>query len=312
MKLFHVILWLVILTILTSTPLLSQQVRGNLGRGYVTIYDTKTKKLVCVSQNKGAEWRNTVAENVPSIADFSGAATAAGPIFVYTSGSTVNFVLFRWQKGSTNAEKSGESLRGGISSGRLLSASWQIGSYGAKVTIETLSGNTVYTTKRDINMWGNGKELSRSSRTIQVKRVQVPGSKLSFEEPPWFTSRWDASSTSMGIMPTNSIPMGLMITLGEAGVNLPEFADIVMRDIGPAMGAPDLKMVANQNVSVGGRMPGLLRIANGTMNGKAATFAFVFFEAPGNTVVLVYATRSENYDTYANIFYRFLSSVRVG
>ncbi len=294
---------------IAATPSAAAQVRSNIGRGYVVVYDTVAKSLNCISQNKGNEWSVNVANGVPSMADWGGAATAAGPVFVYTSGGNVSFALFRWEKGSVNADRSGESLRGGLAQGRFLSASWDIGPYGAKVTVDSLNGSTLYTTTRDINMWGTGKELSKSSKTIQVRRVTLPGSKISFEEPPKFTSTWNAASSGMGIMPTNSIPMGMLITLGEAGVDLPEFANLFMRDIGPAMGSPDLKVAASENVSVAGRN-GLLRIANGTMNGKAATFAFVFFEAPGNTVVMTYATRSENYDTYANIFYRLLASVR--
>lgn len=298
------------LALISTAPSTAAQVRGNLGKGYVVVYDTVSKSLDCISENKGSEWTVNVANGVPSMADWAGAATSAGPVFVYTSGGNVSFALFRWQKGSTNAEKSGESLRGGLAQGRLLSANWEIGPYGAKVTVDSLSGSTLYTTTRDINMWGTGKQLSQTSQKVQVRRVTLPGSKVSYDEPPKFTSRWDAGSSGMGIMPSNSLPMGMLLTLAEPGVDLPEFARLFMRDIGPAIGATDLKEAASKSLAVGAGMPGLLRIANGTMNGKAATFAFVFVQSPEHTVVATFATRSENYDTYANVFYGLLASLR--
>ncbi len=289
----------------------AQQVRTSLGDGYVAVYDTSAKRLTCKSQTPQRQWTANVAESVPTQGDWSGIATSAGPVFVYTSGSQVGYVLLRFSNGSTSSEGDGKSLRGPVAPGRLVVANWTAAQYGAKVTVVTLDGSQEHTTEMDINMWGTSKQLSRKTRAIQPKREQVPGSSLSLEIPPGFSAKWDASSKCMGIVPSVGIPVGMLVHATEGGVDLQEFASIFMRDIGPALGSSDMKQLGAQNVTVGGTMPGLLRIASGTRNGKQATFAFVFLTSPKNTVVMIYLAPSQSYDQYANLFYRLIASARL-
>ncbi len=96
----------------------------------------------------------------------------------------------------------------------------------------------------------------------------------------------------------------------DGGVDITEFADFYMRDIGPALGSNDMKTVASQSMTIANR-PGLLRIANGSRNGKRATFAFVFMTSPETTLLLMYMSPSDTYDQHASLFYRLLNSVQV-
>ncbi len=300
-----------LLVVTVCGQMLAAEIRTGLGRNYFGIYDTKQKSLHCVSENDGRHWNVNVSNSIPSQADWAGTGTSAGPVVVWTSGNNVYFILMRYQTGATVAENSKESLKGTVAPGRLISASWDIQQYGAKGTIVSLDGNTEYTTKMDINMWGTSKQISRTIRNLPNRRMQLPGSKLSVDVPPGFSAVWNGADTSLVVTPDTKIPIGMLVVLAEPGIDLTEFANLFMRDIGPAMGSPDMKQAASENVTIGGTMPGLLRMAKGTRNGKEAAFAFVFFQTKENTVVMVYGTLSEYYDTYANIFYRLLGGVQV-
>jgi len=271
---------LIMLATISPIKLQAAEIRTVLGKGYVGVYDTSAKRLSCKSETQGRTWSLSVAESVPSPADWSGVATSAGPVMVYTSGNATSYVLMRFQNGSTSSEGDGKSLRGPVAPGKLVVANWTPAEYGAKVSVVTMDGSKEYTTQLDINMWGTSKQISQKQRTIQPKREQVPNTGLSVEVPPGFTPKWDASSSCLGIVSDNGLPCGMMITVAEPGVDLPQFADLFMQQIGPALGSSDMKQVGSQNVSVGGKMPGLLRLANGSRNGKEATFAFVFFATP--------------------------------
>lgn len=283
-------------------------IKTPLGQGYFGLYDVQSKRLDCVSENAGRTWRVNVAQGVPSQADWGGTGTSAGPVLVYTTSTGVQFVLLRFQTGSTNAEKSGESLRGNVSPGRLLNASWVPAQYGAKATVVSLAGTTEYTTTVDINMWGTSKTLSQTTRLVQPRREKLPNAALSFEVPPGFVANWDGGGGYMGITATNKLPLGIMIHAAEGGMDLPAFADEFMKVIGPAMGAADLRLVVSDRVNVGA-LPGLLRLTKCTWNGQPAAFAFVFCGDARSTYVFVYGAREVNYDQYAGIFYRLLGSV---
>jgi hypothetical protein len=285
-------------------------IKTAVGRGYFALYDAAGKSLDCVSENPGRTWRVNIAQGVPSMADWAGVGTSAGPVFVYTTSSGVGYVLCRFQQGSTSAENSGEPLRGTLAPGRLMSASWKEGQYGATATIVSLAGSTEYTTVFDINMWGTSKQLSQTSRTIIPKRETLPNAGLSFEVPVGFSARWDAGSGCMFVASDNQLPAGIVVHAAAGGVELSAFADEFMKLIGPGMGVPDLQQVLSDRVSVGA-MPGLLRLGRGTLKGKAGTFAFVFAAGPQNTFVLLYGAPTVNYDQYAPVFYRLLGSVRV-
>lgn len=286
-------------------------IRTMLGNGYVAVYETSSRDLVCVSETQGREWRVSVSNDVPSQGDWSGVATSAGPVFVYTSGNSVKYVLMRFHSGSTSSEGDGKSLRGPVAPGRLVSASWKPAQYGAKVSVVSLDGNQEYTTEMYINMWGTSERLSQKKRTIQPKREKVPGSSVSLEVPPGFSAKWDPDSKCLALVSDTGIPAGMMVHATEGGLDLDEFTSIFMRDIGAALGADAMNVVASKNITVGGSMPGLLRIANSSRAGKKATFAFVFFTSPKNTVVLLYLSPSENYDQYANLFYRLIGTVQL-
>lgn len=295
---------------LAAVAVSAAPVRTPLGRNYFAEYDAAAKTLDVVSATPGREWRVNVAHGLASPADWGALATAAGPVVVYTSGPSVSYVLMRFQTGSTNAENSGEPLRGTIAPGQLLSVNWREGQYGAQATVVSLSGTTEYTTVYDINMWATSKLLSQTTRTVQAVREALPGGGLSFEVPVGFTARWDAGSKCMGIVSDTKRPVGLLLHAAEPGVELSSFADEFMKLIGPALGSPDLKQVLSDRVSVGS-MPGLLRLGRGTMKGQSATFAFVFAAGPQATYVLVYGAPTVYYDQYAGLFYRLLASVRL-
>jgi hypothetical protein len=296
--------------VLVITAVSAAPIKLPLGDNYFAVYDPQTKVLDCTSETQGRQWRANVAHGVPTQADWAGRSTPAGPVFVYTTSAGVKYVLLRFADGSTNAEKSGETLRGNVGPGRLLSANWQPGAYGAKATVVTLAGNTEHTVEVDINMWGTSKVLSQTSRNVPTRREPLPGTGLSFEVPPGFTATWDAGGGFMGITSDNKLPLGILLHAAEGGHDLTVFADEFMKIIGPAMGADDLKPGLSSQLNVG-PLPGLLRIGKCTWNGKPATFAFVFCASDNNTFVMVYGAPDANYDQYAGIFYRLLGSIRL-
>lgn len=287
------------------------QIRTQMTRNYAAIYDTSSKQLNCISEDPQRSWTAPVASPVPGVGDWSGLGTAAGPVFVYTSGNSVYYALLRFNTGKAITDQGNKPLTGVLAPGRLITASWKEADYGAVVTVVSLDGNKEYNTVYDINMWGTSKKISQSSRSITPQRFAIPGTKLSVEIPIGFSSQWNAGSQTLGILPQTKTPAGMLIHIAEEVNNLSEFADLFMKDIGPALGSPDMKQTANQSVSVGGSMQGLLRMARGTKGGKDSTFAFVFFISKNNTIVMVYGAPTENYDQFANIFYRLLGSIKV-
>lgn len=190
-----------------------------------------------------------------------------------------------------------------------MGVSWIEGDYGAKADVVTLAGNIEYTTRVDINMWGTGKVLSQTHRTVQPTRQKVPSTGLSFDLPLGFSAAWDAGSNTLGLKSDKKLPLGILVTVAEGGLDLPVFADEFMNQIGPAMGAADLKVALSSQVNVG-PLPGLLRLGKCTWNARPATFAFVFCGNAQNTYVFVYGSPDADYDQYAPIFYRVLGSAK--
>ena len=282
-------------------------IKTTMTRGYVAEYDTSAKSLRCVSSN----WTSTVASPVSSVGDWSGIGTAAGPVFVYTIGNSVHYTLLRYNTGKAVTDVGNKSLSGVLAPGKFISATWREASYGAEVVVTSLDGSKEYTTTFDINMWGTSKKKAQSSRSLPIQRIALPGTSISLEIPPGFTSAWDAGSKSMGIKSLAKLPVGILVNVSEPDDNLTLFADLFMKDIGPAMGAQNMTQTASRPVSIGGSMQGLLRMTSCVWNGRNANFAFVFINAKNNMLVVVYGSPSENYDTYANIFYRMLSSIQV-
>ncbi len=285
-------------------------VRTNMANGYVAIHDAATGRLDCESTNPKAKWKVNVTMGVKSPADWSGVGTSSGPVFVHGDGNTVSYTMLRFRDGGKRVEKSGESLTGGITGGRLVVASWVPKQYGAIATVVTLQGNTETTTEIDINAWGTHKVLSKKNRHLPTVRETLPTTSLSFEMPPGFDKQWDPTGRTLALIPRTGLPVGILLNASDGGVDLTEFADIFMRDIGPALGSNDMKTVASQSMNIANR-PGLLRIANGSRNGKRATFAFVFVTSPETTVLLMYMSPSDTYDQHASIFYRLLSTVQM-
>jgi hypothetical protein len=278
---------------------------------YTVTYDTEAKTLRCASNNVNAVWRAQVGSNVPGRGAWSGTATAAGPVFVYTSGGNTSFALLRFDTGAATVEQGGGSLRGGLAAGRLVSASWADGPYGSRVTAVTLKDRTEYTTVRDINMWGTGQQESRTSRTLPVAREQLPGTTVSFEVPPGFSFQWDADSDCMLVLPDDGRRIGMLLHAAPVVGNLTEFADGFMDAIGPAMGASDLRQTAASNVTIGGTMPGLLRTATATMEGMPGSFVFVFVSATNHTIVLLAAGPTADFDQHAANFYKLVGGVQM-
>lgn len=282
-----------------------------MSRGYTAQYDTSSKSLRCISANGSYSWTANVASPVPSVGDWSGIGTAAGPVFVYTASNSVYYTLLRHNTGKAITDVGNKSLTGVLAPGKLISATWREASYGAEVVVVSLDGTKEYTTTFDINMWGTSTKKSQTSRSLPIQRIAIPGTSVSFELPPGFTSAWDAGSRSMGIRSQTKLPVGILINVAENDDNITQFADLFMKDIGPAMGAQNMQQIASQNVSVGGSMQGLLRMTSCVWNGRNANFSFVFIKTKSDLLVVVYGTPVENYDTYANLFYRLLSSMKV-
>ncbi len=280
-------------------------------RGYTAEYDTSSKALRCISANGSNSWAASVASPVPSVGDWSGIGTAAGPVFVYTAGNSVYYTLLRHNTGKAITDVGNKSLTGVLAPGKLISATWREASYGAEVSVVSLDGNKEYTTIFDINMRGTSTKKGQTSRSLPIQRITIPGTSVSFELPPGFTNAWDASNQSMGIKSQNKLPVGILINVAEQDDNITLFADLFMKDIGPAMGAQNMQQIASQPVSIGGSMQGLLRMTSCVWNGRNANFSFVFIKTKSNLLVVVYGTPTENYDTYANLFYRMLSSMQV-
>ncbi|MHB1459654.1 MAG: hypothetical protein ACYC1M_00015 [Armatimonadota bacterium] len=282
-----------------------------LSRGYSVEYDTSSKALRCISANGSNSWTATVASPVPSVGDWSGIGTAAGPVFVYTISNSVHYTLLRHNTGKAITDVGNKSLTGVLAPGKFISATWREAGYGAEVSVVSLDGNKEYTTTFDINMWGTSTKKGQTSRSLPIQRVAIPGTSISFEIPPGFTNAWDANSRSMGIRSQTKLPVGILINVAENDDNITLFADLFMKDIGPAMGAQNMQQIASQPVSIGGSMQGLLRMTSCVWNGRNANFSFVFIKTKSDLLVVVYGTPTENYDTYANLFYRMLSSMQV-
>lgn len=282
-----------------------------MARGYTAEYETSSKDLRCISTNGSNSWMASVASPVPSVGDWSGIGTAAGPVFVYTAGNSVYYTLLRHNTGKAITDVGNKSLTGVLAPGKFISATWREASYGAEVSVVSLDGQKEYTTTFDINMWGTSTKKGQTSRSLPVQRITIPGTSVSFVIPPGFTSAWDASNQSMGIRSQTKLPVGILINVAEQDDNITLFADLFMKDIGPAMGVQNMQQIASQPVSIGGSMQGLLRMTSCVWNGRDANFSFVFIKTKSNLLVVVYGTPTENYDTYANLFYRMLSSMQV-
>ncbi len=305
------VIWTLLMSLIFADHSQATVIKTALSRGYVVEYDTTARSLRCVSNNGSYSWTSTVASPIASVGDWSGIGTAAGPVFVYTISNSVYYTLLRHNTGKAITDVGNKSLTGNLAPGKFVSATWREASYGAEVTVTSLDGSKEYTTTFDINMWGTSTKKSQTSRSLPIQRVTLPGTSISLEVPPGFKSAWDAGSKSMGISSTAKLPVGILVNVSEPDANLAQFADLFMKDIGPAMGAQNMQQTASKQVTVGGTMQGLLRMTSCLWNGRNANFSFVFINTKSNMLVVVYGTPSENYDTYANVFYRMLSSIQV-
>ena len=175
---------------------------------YKAAYNNATKRLACSSENPGAVWQATVADNVPAIDQVAARATAGGPIFLYSQQvggqAFVQFSMLHFRTGQTRVPLSGESLKGTIGRGSLQSATFGVGPYGAEVTVIAIDGNTRYTYRWDINIHGTSKQLA------DPVAVQLPGGTGTTPTTP--------TTPTIPPMPTTPpTPTTRTITTGSAG-----------------------------------------------------------------------------------------------
>lgn len=156
---------------------------------YTATYNPTARTLKCASSNTNAVWNVTVDSGIATRGDIAGVATGGGPIFVYTKGNFVRFCMLYWKSGSKQVPMSGEALTGTIGRGRLQKASfYNIGSYGAEVTVVAIDGNTEYTYKWQINSHGNNKETASPTSKPAAQNLAVTTRTLTYKNSQYTAS----------------------------------------------------------------------------------------------------------------------------
>ncbi len=156
---------------------------------YTATYNPGPRSLTCASNNTNAVWNATVDSGIPTAGDIAGVATGGGPIFVYTKANYVRFCMLYWKSGAKQVPMSGEALTGTIGRGRLQKANfYNVGSYGAEVTVVTIDGNTEYTYKWQINSHGNNKELASPISRLAPQNLAENTRTLSYKNSQYTAS----------------------------------------------------------------------------------------------------------------------------
>ena len=172
---------------------------------------------------------------------------------------------------------------------------------------------------RDTSLQPNAIQAGGKHSTLRIVSQTLAGQKgramrlgttgLSFVMPAGYSVDGDANALPlMLVSPHKTMILG-HAEPGGVDSELGVFADAFMRDIGPAMGAADLQTVASSNVQIAPGVPGIMRVANATMQGRQARFAFLFFTTADYVYTWLYGAQVSDYDTCFGGFTALLQTV---
>ncbi|MFO7947932.1 MAG: hypothetical protein R6V19_14100 [Armatimonadota bacterium] len=149
----------------------------------------------------------------------------------------------------------------------------------------------------------------KSAEKVLNQRQTLAGSSLTFKIPAGFMPHGSLQDNPCLLAgPDNTL---LLLQHGSGTVELALFADEFMNGIGPAMGVPDLTVFEDKSVQIAPGVPGLMRVATGTMQTTPAIFAFLMFTTDNAHYVIAYVTSATAYSTHLGSFQELLSSVQL-
>ncbi len=152
------------------------------------------------------------------------------------------------------------------------------------------------------------RERNSAQQTLN-KRHKLSGSSLTFKIPGGFAPHGSLQDNPCLLAgPDKTL---LLLQHGPGTVELALFADEFMNAIGPAMGVPDLTVFEDREVPIAPGVPGLMRVATGTMQTTPAIFAFLMFTTDDPHYVIAYVTSAKAYSTHLGSFQELLSSVQL-
>jgi len=277
---------------------------------YVISYDPATKILECSSNNVECVWRTEISRRVPSFMNIAAVATPAGPVIVYCEDNhQTHFAIPHFRTGSLTVENSGESLRGTIGNGWLLSCLFQVEQYGAKAVIQLLEPGVTFKMreyKMDINMWGTHQTIARSElqdwtggTASESGRVVNNALKFQVDVPKGFRhTQIDETSFAM-YGPTNDLFMSIFSDAGATPIE--ELGDAYMAELGVNVQYRSMESLDNGE-------PALLLMGNGTVNGIPSLHVAVVYSNSAHTWVLSYTGRADVGNTYVDSFMEMLNS----
>ncbi len=277
---------------------------------YMISYDPDTKILECSSNNTNCVWRTEISRRVPSFSNIAAIATAAGPVIVYCEDNyNTYFALPHFRTGSLTVENSGESLRGTIGRGWLLSCLFQVEEYGAKAICQLLEPQSNFKMreyKLDINMWGTHKTIETSDlqewttgTATESGRVVNTALKFQIDVPKGFRhTQIDETSFAM-YGPTNDVFMSVFSDAGATPIE--ELGDAYMAEMGVDVQHRSMETLDNGE-------PALLLMGNGTVAGVPSLHVAVVYSDAAHTWVLSYTGRADVGNTYVGAFMEALNS----
>lgn len=172
---------------------------------------------------------------------------------------------------------------------------------------------------RDISLQPNAIQAGGKHSTLRIvsqtlarqqgRAMRLGGSGLYFEMPPGYSVDGDAGSLPLVLTSAHKTIILGHAEPGGVGSELGVFADAFMRDIGPAMGAADLQTVASSNVQIAPGVPGMMRVADASMAGRQARFAFLFFTTADYVYTWLYGAQASEYDKHLGEFADLLQTV---
>ena len=167
--------------------------------------------------------------------------------------------------------------------------------------------------RNSIEAGGKHSTLRTVSPTLprqQGGTFTLAGGALSFDAPPGFGVHGEVEVNQVVLEgPDETMILG-HAERGGVGDQLGFFADEFMKAIGPGMGADDLVSVAASEMQIAPGMPGIMRVANATVSGEQARFAFLFFTTQDYVYTWVYGARIADYQKHFNSFTSLLQTVR--
>jgi hypothetical protein len=260
---------------------------------YLFSYESSRSELAVTSRNVNASWTRKIS-GIPSLRSIAAAATPAGPVIVYDNGTNTHFSLVHWRTGGNKVDGSGESLDGVVGPGILLNCLFQVGPYGAKLVVQTLSSGSVIEHKWDVNMAGNHAMKSRSTvrkltpgKAAQSSLLVSKPLGLSVDLPRGFR---DMPGDENSVIFFGPAPDMFLTLYSEKASHAPkEIGDAYMKQL-------NLSVIQVTQQSLDDGTPALLYIAEGAVNGVPSKHPTIVFAAKGR-VYVVTLTMPADYKT---------------